>query len=188
MRDNMRRRNYIKSGGALHSGQKSKPAAAAASIINANSLVLLLLVGILFWIFLCFHIHLQLSISSSDIGNKSLAGVARLRKRFMINNNMQQDENAAATTNEDIGISACLLVNDENPRLPEWIAYHYQILPLRSLIVAVDPASRSSPAEILDRWKNIMGLDVQIWEEKKYMPYGGDGACDQSDPHVSYLL
>eukprot|EP00970_Alexandrium_tamarense_P016130 scaffold6184_cov62-Alexandrium_tamarense.AAC.1 len=41
----------------------------------------------------------------------------------------------ARTGNTD-GLSACLLVNDENPRLPEWLAYHYQMLPLRSLIVA----------------------------------------------------
>src|SRR5210317_1643554 len=67
------------------------------------------------------------------------------------------------------GASACLLVNDENPNLPEWIAYHYQTLPLRSLIVAVDPASRSSPFEILSRWNNSRLLDVQLWNDDDYL-------------------
>ena len=67
------------------------------------------------------------------------------------------------------GASACLLVNDENPNLPEWIAYHYQTLPLRSLIVAVDPASRSSPSEILSRWNNSRLLDVQLWNDDDYL-------------------
>lgn len=93
-----------------------------------------------------------------------------------INNNNKLEE---AEEEEEEGLSACLLVNDENPRLPEWIAYHYHILPLRSLTITVDPASRSSPKEILDRWQDMdMGLDVQLWDEDRYMPYGAEGACD----------
>ncbi len=65
--------------------------------------------------------------------------------------------------------SACLLVNDENPRLPEWLAYHYHTLPLRSIIVAIDPNSRSSPNDILDRWAP-MGLEVEIWDQDVYLP------------------
>ena len=61
-------------------------------------------------------------------------------------------------------------MNDENPNLPEWIAYHYQTLPLRSLIVAVDPASRSSPIDILSRWNNSrLLLDVQLWNDDDYL-------------------
>jgi hypothetical protein len=66
------------------------------------------------------------------------------------------------------GLSACLLVNDENPRLPEWLAYHYHVLPLRSIIVAVDPASRYQPNEILNRWVP-MGMEVEIWEDADYL-------------------
>lgn len=72
-------------------------------------------------------------------------------------------------------------MNDENPRLPEWIAYHYTALPLRSLIVAVDPASRSSPNEILMRWYEELGLDVRPWSEKKYLPNKMRGACRHND-------
>ena len=91
------------------------------------------------------------------------------------------------TTNKKEGLSACLLVNDENPRLPEWLAYHYHILPLRSLIVAVDPASRSSPKSILDRYNNSLMMDVTIWNDDDYLPmkdgYGVPlhGACDSNN-------
>jgi hypothetical protein len=66
------------------------------------------------------------------------------------------------------GLSACLLVNDENPRLPEWMAYHFHVLPLRSLIVAVDPKSRHLPHEILLRWVD-MGVQVNIWNDADYL-------------------
>jgi hypothetical protein len=66
------------------------------------------------------------------------------------------------------GLSACLLVNDENPRLPEWLAYHYHVLPLRSIIVAVDPVSRHQPNEILYRWPR-MGMEVEIWQDIDYL-------------------
>lgn len=70
------------------------------------------------------------------------------------------------------GLSACLLVNDENPRLPEWLAYHYHVLPLRSIIVAVDPASRHQPDEILGRWPQ-MGMEVDVWHDIDYL--GNEG-------------
>lgn len=66
------------------------------------------------------------------------------------------------------GLSACLLVNDENPRLPEWLAYHYHVLPLRSVIVAVDPVSKHQPDDILNRWPR-MGMDVEIWQDHNYL-------------------
>ena len=86
------------------------------------------------------------------------------------------------------GGAACLLVNDENPRLPEWLAYHYHVLPLRHLTVAVDPASRSSPAEILGRWEGL--IDVRVWGEEDYLPESdgrgriGRGPCDPGDAKV----
>jgi hypothetical protein len=54
--------------------------------------------------------------------------------------------------------SACLLVMDENYRLSEWIAYHYYVLPLRYLVVTVDPQSRTSPSKILDQWRSRMTI------------------------------
>lgn len=54
--------------------------------------------------------------------------------------------------------SACLLVMDDNHRLPEWIAYHYFAAKLRYLIVTSDPRSRTSPTTVLQRWKDRMTI------------------------------
>ena len=39
--------------------------------------------------------------------------------------------------------SACLMIKDNNILLPEWLAYHYTVLPLRRLIVGVDTLSHT---------------------------------------------
>ena len=59
--------------------------------------------------------------------------------------------------------AACLLVMDDNHFLTEWLAYHYHVLPLRHLIVAVDPRSKTSPRSILQRWKDRTDLNITIW-------------------------
>lgn len=64
--------------------------------------------------------------------------------------------------------SACLLVMDDNHRLTEWIAYHFHVLPLRTLIVAVDPRSKTSPTKVLNRWRQ-MGLYVEEWSDEKFL-------------------
>lgn len=66
--------------------------------------------------------------------------------------------------------SACLLIKDDNEILNEWIAYHYHVLKLRRLVVAVDPLSTQSPRIILEKWKNITDLDVAVWHDHRYMP------------------
>lgn len=53
---------------------------------------------------------------------------------------------------------ACLLIMDDNHRLPEWLAYHYFALPLRYLVVGVDPHSRTVPTSILDQWRHKMTI------------------------------
>lgn len=59
--------------------------------------------------------------------------------------------------------AACLLVMDDNHFLIEWLAYHYHVLPLRNLIVAVDPRSQTSPQSILERWQDKTDLNVTVW-------------------------
>lgn len=65
--------------------------------------------------------------------------------------------------------SACLLLNDDNHYLIEWLAYHYQVMPLRNLIVAVVPLSRTSPKQVLDRWRDRIHItewnDTDIFSE-----------------------
>ena len=62
--------------------------------------------------------------------------------------------------------SACILVMDENHRLPEWLAYHYYALPLRYLVIAVDPNSITSPSEILAQWKGRM--EIVQWTDSDF--------------------
>ena len=63
--------------------------------------------------------------------------------------------------------SACLLIKDNNIILPEWLAYHYTVLPLRRLIVAVDPTSKTDPRYIFDQYKSI-GMNVTVWTDDDY--------------------
>lgn len=65
--------------------------------------------------------------------------------------------------------SACLLVKDENHRLPEWLAYHYLTLPLRYLVVAVDPSSLTSPSSIFDRYRKLGLMKIVEWTDTDYM-------------------
>ena len=71
---------------------------------------------------------------------------------------------------EENSMAACLLVMDDNHFLIEWLAYHYHVLPLRHLIVAVDPRSKTSPAPILQRWqKRNHGMTIAEWHDQDYI-------------------
>jgi hypothetical protein len=68
------------------------------------------------------------------------------------------------TSDESEAFSACLLVMDDNHRLVEWLAYHFHVLKLRTLIVTTDPRSRTSPSAIFDRWR-AHGMNIIEWNE-----------------------
>jgi hypothetical protein len=68
--------------------------------------------------------------------------------------------------------SACLLVNNENLQLPEWLAYHYQVLPLRRIIVGRDPRAKTDPRHILKQFEAI-GLEATVWDYDDYFYRGG---------------
>jgi hypothetical protein len=70
--------------------------------------------------------------------------------------------------------SACLLIMDENFRLREWIAYHYHVLPLRFLIVSVDPKSKESPDLILEQFRKHLDMTILLWNESEYIVWGDD--------------
>eukprot|EP00588_Corethron_pennatum_P008722 CAMPEP_0194273572 /NCGR_PEP_ID=MMETSP0169-20130528/6882_1 /TAXON_ID=218684 /ORGANISM="Corethron pennatum, Strain L29A3" /LENGTH=454 /DNA_ID=CAMNT_0039016563 /DNA_START=265 /DNA_END=1632 /DNA_ORIENTATION=+ len=67
------------------------------------------------------------------------------------------------------GLSACLLIKDDNDRLTEWMAYHFVTMPLRYLIVGVDPKSKKSPSKILEWWNGQDGLKIIQWDDDDYM-------------------
>jgi len=72
-------------------------------------------------------------------------------------------------TNESF--SACLLVMDENFRLQEWIANAYFTLPLRYLVVTVDPRSKVMPTEKLDIFRNELNITILEWQDSDFMNY-----------------
>lgn len=63
--------------------------------------------------------------------------------------------------------AACMLVMDDNHRLTEWMAYHYHVLPLRYMIVAVDPRSKTSPTHILNQWR-ARGVHILEWGDRDF--------------------
>ncbi len=69
---------------------------------------------------------------------------------------------------DETSVSACLMLMDDNAHLIEWLAYHYHSLPLRRLIVAVDPRSQTSPSSILARWRGM--VEITEWSDVDFMP------------------
>ena len=77
----------------------------------------------------------------------------------------------SANTDNHEGFSICLLIKDDNGLLNEWIAYHYHTIQLRTLIVAIDPSSETSPSPILQNWKEAFpNLHIEEWSDDRYMP------------------
>lgn len=64
--------------------------------------------------------------------------------------------------------SACVLVNDDNHYLIEWLAYHYHVMPLRDIIISVVPLSRTSPKQVLDRWRDR--INIIEWDDSNIFP------------------
>jgi hypothetical protein len=81
---------------------------------------------------------------------------------------------------EDEGVSACLLVMDDNHFLTEWLAYHYHVANLRHVILTSDPNSLTSPTRVLDRWRSRMTIDV--WDGTngtRFLPSNFDSIVDR---------
>jgi hypothetical protein len=70
------------------------------------------------------------------------------------------------------GFAGCIVVKDDNDRISEWIAYHWLILPLKYLVVAVDPTGKTSPRKILnlfnDTQKYDLGMEILLWDDADY--------------------
>ena len=69
---------------------------------------------------------------------------------------------------EQDSFSGCLLLKDDNDILNEWIAYHYHVIKLRTLVVAIDPSSQTSPSVVFDRWRDL--VEIVEWTDENFMP------------------
>jgi len=65
--------------------------------------------------------------------------------------------------NPTASFGACLMVMDDSHFLSEWLAYHWLVLPLRHVVVYIDPKSQTSPLNILERFKDYMTIEVVDW-------------------------
>lgn len=68
------------------------------------------------------------------------------------------------------GMAACLHIKDDNHFLVEWLAYHYHYLPLRRLVVSIDPHSETSPMAILDRYhsRGMINVTAKVVVDKEF--------------------
>jgi hypothetical protein len=73
-------------------------------------------------------------------------------------------ENKPLSDTSEESFSACLLLMDDNHRLVEWLAFHYHVLKLRTLIITTDPRSQTSPTPIFDKWR-AHGMTILEWNE-----------------------
>ena len=105
------------------------------------------------------------AIPRAGVGKESVAVAAEISPRIETD---QRSTSVGAEAKDDVGFSACLLIRDDNDILNEWIAYHYHVLNMKRLIVAVDPGSETSPIAVLDPWRDIMEID--LWNDDDYMP------------------
>ena len=76
-------------------------------------------------------------------------------------------ENPPHLADGESTFGACMLVMDDNMRLTEWLAYHFHVLPLRYLIVAVDPRSQTSPTHIFNQWRR-RGVYIEEWGDRDF--------------------
>ena len=80
------------------------------------------------------------------------------------------DSHAPAFMNSknQTGMSACLFIMDDSIRLLEWLAYHYTVLPLSHLIVAIDPHSCRVDrlVKILKAYQNLIKIEFYTRDEE----------------------
>jgi hypothetical protein len=102
--------------------------------------------------------------SSSESEDEETSNAVAGGKRF------EKDYLVAEPIHDADYFSACMLIKDDNELLDEWIAYHYFAVKMRYLVVAVDPASETSPQPIFDKWRKHTDITIETWEDINFMP------------------
>ncbi|KAL3929331.1 MAG: hypothetical protein SGBAC_012256 [Bacillariaceae sp.] len=106
----------------------------------------------------------ELVVMNNDENKASIGGTPNLGQ------SLDSNQNQKIKHQEDcpFEFAACLLTKDDKIILPEWLAYHYTVMPLRRLIVAIDPLSITNPEPILDLWRNHTKLKITVWTGNWY--------------------
>jgi hypothetical protein len=77
-------------------------------------------------------------------------------------NDHNNDDDTIKNANKNTSFGACLMIKEDNELLPEWLAHHYTVLPLRYIVVGSDVGNTQNPEEILSRWQTAR-TDLQYW-------------------------
>ncbi|KAL3923175.1 MAG: hypothetical protein SGILL_001805 [Bacillariaceae sp.] len=114
--------------------------------------------------------HLKESMMTSAFTSKSILSFWEepIRDDFSID--LESDVAPPIDVDDPNSFGACNLVMDDNHYLIEWLAYHYHVMPLRRVILLMDPKSRTSPLPILERWKGR--IDFTLWNHSTIYPKG----------------
>jgi hypothetical protein len=122
-----------------------------------------------FIVAVCYD-QLMRSLSSCDTGQASKESLDRLSfappKSDLPASSLSRRGEDKRQQSEEASFSACLLVMDENFRLQEWLAFAYLTLPLRYLVVSVDPNSKFSPTEKLNIFRSELNMTIIEWKGK----------------------
>jgi hypothetical protein len=106
---------------------------------------------------------------SVDKENESIHVDKEKCRMLSITKETESAQNATDNSEGHSGFGGCLLIMDDNHYLVEWLAYHYHAMPLRRLIVAIDPKSKTSPKRILDRYSSRSLMNITIWDDSQFM-------------------
>lgn len=77
------------------------------------------------------------------------------------------------TDTEPGSTSSCILMMDDNHWFVEWLAYHWTTVNLKSMILAIDQRSTTSPLEIIDRWHGK--IDFELWNDTHFFHPSTEG-------------
>lgn len=95
-------------------------------------------------------------------------------------NNDDNNDKKSANTNTieektlSDSFSACIMWADDNFRLEEWLAYHYYLLKLRYVVIAIDDWNKTSVDAIVDRWNDAenkynLNMTIKVWRDREYI-------------------
>jgi hypothetical protein len=116
--------------------------------------------------------------TSINASERSEKNEPLLHKHARLNQLHQDDEENA--------FAACLMVKDDNNLLPEWLAYHYTVLPLRYVVVANDncysDSATQDPRSILQRFSDTLpSFQYWLWNMTNVMDSGSCRDSHQSN-------
>jgi hypothetical protein len=120
---------------------------------------------------------LQFKYSRANKNQGGIFSISSLEKKVYYYDNPAVPVAAKSTSSSELpkkeGFGACLLILDDTILLKEWLAYHFTVLPLSSLIIAPDPKNSPSSVrrieEIANRYK-ALGVNVTLWYNDTYIP------------------